>query len=372
MSWLEIKRRLRRIEFNMTEPEVLRELIASSEKVGTELRETNRTLTGHARRIATELYSGGWVREVAPDPNLADEMGYIGIDGSSYPIEGLSGEYHVPTSAACVIFQRGMQSTPEIIVGAEIFEVSERESGRFGKEVTLQMLAMETKLLLETVQNLPALAEHTIMLDGPIVDPPWNTDEEYVRMRCDAIKLAVSKGAQVLGVVKSPREVFIRDALKSQSENSCSGLLMAYKTDLHLMAHVFNSLRTRLQTASPIATSAVELTGATGASTPYMSQGVRIFSLFFQNTKRSRPLRVDWCRTSDSALGIDDEQDKIGKLMATTSFPGLPYPLPVFLAHKKCSIRRGCAEVLFQDIMTRARTSSEEEAVMLEIMRGRT
>jgi len=44
---------------------------------------------------------------------------------------------------------------------------------------------------------------------------------------------------------------------------------------------------------------------------------------------------------------------KAVKISALWTFPGQNWPLPVMMAHYKCNIRRGCAEVLYDEMITR-------------------
>ena len=51
------------------------------------------------------------------------------------------------------------------------------------------------------------------------------------------------------------------------------------------------------------------------------------------------------------------------------TYPGQDYPLPVILAHEKCNIREGCAQVLYEEIITKSRTVDPYNQLILTQLR---
>ena len=106
MSYSQLRETLKRMEFNMTEPEVLVKLISSAKDVGVKVRSNNKSLGQVAERIAKDLRDK-WIHEVESQKPSSNQI--VAIDGSFFPIEGLSGGYHVPLSAVAIEFPDGIQ-----------------------------------------------------------------------------------------------------------------------------------------------------------------------------------------------------------------------------------------------------------------------
>lgn len=365
MSWQKVRDRLRRIEFNMTEPEVLRKLITSSKDAGEEIKQNNRNLASVASIISEEFMGRKFINRSTAS-QVADEMHFVAIDGSNYPVEGSAGEFHVPMSAVAVDFPTGLKSVISIRIDANVFTFQETDNTSVHRDISLTMLAMETKLLLLTAQELTKGSETVIMLDGPIVDPPWRAPSEYISNRCRAIELCLSHGCNILGIVKSPREhYFIHYLNENGFFKDLTGKI--YNNDFYLFVHVFNQYRKRTSSVGPIYSNSIDISNEAIVD-DYANGSIQIMSFFYQNSPTSRPLRIDWCKSREYE---SEDTNRLASIVSEASLPGIPYPIPVYLAHRKCSIRQGCAEILYDDIMTRARSSSREDALILEILRGR-
>ena len=60
------------------------------------------------------------------------------------------------------------------------------------------------------------------------------------------------------------------------------------------------------------------------------------------------------------------------KATDTWTYPGQEYPLPIILAHEKCNIREGCAQVLYEEIITNlmigAGLTKRQENITIELV----
>jgi hypothetical protein len=57
------------------------------------------------------------------------------------------------------------------------------------------------------------------------------------------------------------------------------------------------------------------------------------------------------------------------KAVDSWTYPGQDYPLPIILAHDKCNIRKGCAEILYEEIITRSRSADPITQLILTQLR---
>jgi len=101
----------------------------------------------------------------------------------------------------------------------------------------------------------------------------------------------------------------------------------------------------------PICTSNID-----NATKAYRDQGIDLISFYVQKDAASRPIRVDFPVLKD----CEEKPESIAERVLTTvyawSYPGMDIPLPVFLAHNKCEVRKGCADVLYDEIITRSKS----------------
>lgn len=368
----EIQRLRRETEFNLTESQTLRNLVVEARRRGKEVRDYSRDLSNMAESISPMLVEQGLIQVVSVGCDNIDGTRLVGIDGSSYPVEGITGVLYVPMSAACVVFDNGFKTSPKVQVGASIAELHVSDVMSVGREVSMRMLTMETELLWDIAQDVDRRT--VVFLDGPIVDPPMESNSDYVSRRCDAIRTIIGNGALVLGVVKSPRDRFLLNHIKSRIGDRHSAISSSFSSDLHFLAYAFTKTRKQYGYSEPLASLHVPITSETTASLAYGRAGVDIWSFYFQFSKGVRPVRIDWCREAGSSpeeATVLAERNRIARLASLTTYPGMGYPLPVHLAHQKCSIRQGCAEVLVDEIMTGGRAAPGDESVIVEILKGR-
>lgn len=368
-SYSELKELIRRIEFNNTESEVLIKLIESAIETGERVTKDNNELVQIAKNVSKKMMKKKNLREVS-DNKLHSNNKIIAIDGSSFPIEGISGRYYVPFSAVAIEFPNGIGSKARMVFDAIISPFDASDEGQLNRDISLTMLGMETKLIQLQAENISRDKLTIIMIDGPIVDPPNIIDNEYILIRCTALKSCLNEGALIVGIVKSPKDQFF--CRYFEDEHLLKVACTVFKNDFFLMGHVFLQARKEgnINSTVPLRTTSLLLSDKSAIMEKYKDQSIFIWSFFYQESKTGRPLRIDWCTTKDlSQDKAEAQSDNIAQQIHNVMYPGIIYPLPVYLAHKKCSIKQGCAEVLYYDIITRSRTL-DDNSLILEILRG--
>jgi len=214
------------------------------------------------------------------------------------------------------------------------------------------MLTGESKAILNWgISNKEAI----VFIDGPIVDPPWYSDSSYIKFRCGAIKKCLQKSL-VIGCVKRSRDRFyIKDLIDSKKAKEKT--LDNFPSDQHLMAYIFANMRYRGY-HGPIFAKWIDISNAK-VNNLYKQNGVYIFCFFFQKSASSQVLRLDipLLSGSEKTTVIDTKMIEVAKAVNDWTYPGQDYPVPVFLAHGKCNIREGCAEVFYDEIMTRSKST---------------
>lgn len=362
----------KRIEFNLTEPEVLIRLIEDANQKGEKVQSDLRRLRKLSSSILSWLKKNSFIYDSSALNKVKPKFTCTcGIDGSFYPIGGVGGKWYVPISVVRVIFEEGINSSPNIdIYWAGIEEIFSEDKPNF--EASIKMLSGETKAIFSWATSRK---EGYVFIDGPIVDPPKIRREikkEYVKDRCESI-IKCLETSIVIGCVKRSRDEFLINYLKNTIEDEkIKAKLDDFPTDQHLLAYVFSSLRRGYGGA--LFTHWIDISSVNDLYKTYKENGVYIICLFFQKSVKSQILRLDIPLLEDpsqtSVEKINEKVLEIVKVVDEWTYPSHDYPLPVLLAHEKCSIREGCARVLYEEIITKGKGSHDiQDLIILDWLR---
>lgn len=353
MSMMDIYEQVRKTDFNRTEPETLSQLVNSAIRIGDEIKGDYVRL----RQLTDDVF------KLLKQENLLrtkqfshDDLIRLGSkvasasDGSFQSVGGADGIWYVPISAALIIFRQGINNAPEAKVGAQIMKLDERQYFNIGAAMETSMLYAEATLLKDWARDCPEDIIHFI--DGPAVDPPRIMDKEYVTFRSEAIKECLEKKVLVLCCAKKLLGNFLMERIGSTLRDFEKERVNQFASDAYLVYHVFT--KASLQSGMTVYTKPMEILETNPIYKPYKKLGVSIYFMYFQREPRSKPFRVD----IPIKTGIEINAEEIGELAAAIlsawSFPGYDLPIPIVLADNKCNIRKGCADVLYSEIITRA------------------
>jgi len=359
---------LRRYEFNRTEPETLKGLVEEAVKKGEEARREQEQLRQISRDILGELNQAGFIADV--DLGGMEEITgqcAAGVDGSFQPVGGVGGKWYVPMSCALVSFPKGIQDAPVVEVDSHIEVIQEEQHRSIHAMSSEKMLQVETKAILRWAMRNEV---STLFIDGPIVDPPLCDQNDYVEYRCKAIKECLKRNITVVGCVKRAKDVHLKGYLQSKvlQQPNQQSRLKRFPTDLQLVAFLFaHCWRQGGRQEKGIYSRPVDVSGATQVYRLYRDHGVRIFSTFVQKNVGQQILRLD---LPFAEAMLSDEKDlsrhctEAVRRTFAWSYPQHNIPLPIFIAHSKCEIRKGCAEVLYQEILTSTRTTEPIDQIV--------
>jgi hypothetical protein len=345
------------MEFNLTEHETLGKLVDDARAKGSKAREDIERLGNLSAKLAKKLvqtdlvHDEKMIKHVKPRYNCG-----VGIDGSFQLVGGLGGIWYCPISVARVVFPKGPSSKPSVdIFWAGIHEIKEQKEFKPESAASVFMLAGETKAILNWgISGKRAY----VLIDGPVADPPFYEEKNYVRERCDAI-IKCQRASSLVGCVKRSRDRFYIEFL-TKHKGFGKSELAAFPSDQHLMLFAFTQLRYQ-GWKGPIFTQLIDLSKNKVYKT-YSKNGVHIGCMFFQKSVSSQVLRLDIPLRQKAGLDLV-------KAVSDWTLPGQDYPLPVFLAHEKCNIRQGCAEVLYDEIITRSTTTDPQNQTVMALLR---
>lgn len=354
MKYQDIVEIKKRMDFNLTEPETLVELVKDAVNKGEKVQIDMRRLKNLSTKLGKFFEENNLILKETDLNTKPQHERVVGIDGSFQLVGGSGGKWYAPISVARIIFENGFGTQPKVdIFWAGIQEIDEKDDPKPNIVSGILMLSGETKAILNWgTLNKPSY----VFLDGPIVDPPVFSyaGKDYIRDRCQAINKCLEK-SNVIGCVKRSRDKFYIEYLEGiVSDDILKAHLKEFPSDQHLMAYIFSYSRARGY-QGPIFTKWIDVSEINPVYKSYKENGIYIASLFFQKNVMTQVLRLDvpFLHPLEGEEEVSKEIKQIAKAVDMWTYPGQDYPVPVYLAHEKCNIREGCAQVLFDEIMTK-------------------
>jgi hypothetical protein len=359
--------RIKRIEFNKTEPEVLIELIKDANQKGEKVQKESKRLKNRAKEVFKKLsiFEEILIKEdkLPSDYNPLIEC-TIGIDGSYNKVGGVGGKWYSPYSIVRIRFENGITSMPIVdIYSAGIEEIEEQETPNVDEEASLRMLEGETKAINNWgSKNISSI----VFIDGPIVDPPTYKDKDYIDYRCKAIKKCL-KHSLVIGCVKRSRDIFFIKDFEKILGSSNGELRKDFLGDQQIFAYFFTNFRFENDYRGVLFSKYIDISDHDTCQM-YKENGLHVYSTFYQKNINSKILRIDIAIPEESLSNAQDLILKGIKASADWQYPKQDIPLPIELAHEKCKIRKGAADILYEEIITKSRsTSIDDQIVMLQL-----
>ncbi len=348
---------LREYEFNKTEPETLVGLVEKALERSKEARNSTETYLRKSITLFESLNENNILCHIPFDPEIQNFANYeaTGVDGSNQVVGGIGGRWYIPISCATVNFPSGLTSKPNVTVAANIESLDEREPEAVTSQAEYIMLAIETTAMKRCALDKKSDSEAIMFLDGPIIDPPFEASGEIVEKRCEAIKLCLTKNIFVLGIVKRVIGNMFIDHFSNFESLPEKQLLQDMYSDFNVACHVFTHLAEKkgegIMHTKPF--NMIELT-FNAASSAYRDAGIDVYTMLFQNGALSKPIRVDIPVISGAHPNLEEIAKKTSKIIRAWSPPNASLPVPILIAHDKCNVRKGCAEVLYNEIINKS------------------
>lgn len=370
-----IRDRLNWDDFNRTEPETLAKLMDRAVAEGGAARRELRELNEQSRRLLPWCREQGLLHEAERKQPPEELNGcLVGIDGSCQQLGGPGGIWYIFVSAAQIVFRTGLRNAPEVFPVADIIRLQERDLQKVGLQASMAMMQVECRAIASWAsQQIASL----VMIDGPIADPP-TIRGEYVSRRCAAIRACLNQGIPVIGVVKRTVDTqFLNQwsVLAEQTRPELSAVFSRYINDGYLLGHLMTLLLHQSDSASycishPVDVSRVEQEG--GVLSDYLTEGVAIAVRYLMASVGSPLVRIEVAMPADMAASDHDiavATEHAATVILHCTYPGQQIPLPVQLAHEKCNIRQGCAEVLYYEIMTAQMATDTATQILMSKLR---
>lgn len=361
---IELKKRM---EFNMTESEVLIKLVDDANHKGEKVQKENKRLKNNAKKTLRKLCESEEIllkEDKLPRDYNPLEKCAVGIDGSYYLVGGVGGKWYSPYSIVRIRFENGIKSMPLVdIYSAGIEEIEEQKTSNVDGEASLRMLVGETKAIDNWAsKNISSI----VFIDGPIADPPTYKDKRYIEDRCKAIKKCLNNSS-VIGCVKRSRDIFFIKDFEKIIGLGNGELRKDFLSDQQLFAYFFSNFRFENDYWDVLFSKSIDISDY-DIYQMYKDNGLYVYSSFYQKNVDSKILRIDIAIPEEKLSSAQDLVLKGIKASSCWQYPKQYIPLPIELAHEKSKIREGAAEILYEEILTKSRsTSIDDQITMLQL-----
>ncbi len=382
MSYEYSSERLKKlIEFNKTEPEILRKLIEHASRRSRELEELILKQRILGEKILIEV--GGIIGYSRVEGNPYTSI--LGVDGSNQVVGGRSGNYYIMLSAVVVHLPQGIGTRSPIVKYPDVTIVSFNDpSGEVVGDVAEDaMMLLETRAIVEAVDLAGENSTNgltPLFIDGPIMDPPRSIRSEslgvfkqilgdvasvdvYYGLRTNALTSAYRKNVLPIGFVKKPGTDKLLMKIISKRVDE---VYKVFSGDEELVRTILTIAMIKEPPSKGYIyyTMPMEYPNDNPLYSKYKSLGLTIYYSYSMLSPYTRPFRVEVALPKTIPLRRAYELTiHAVKLSHLLTLPGQKHPLPVLLAHEKCKIRRGAAELIYEEILAKTVKPSGDRVV---------
>ncbi|HIP31877.1 MAG TPA: hypothetical protein EYG86_03855 [Crocinitomicaceae bacterium] len=369
----ELQERIRRLEFDKLPHEVAIRFIEESIEKGSKLRSEFKKAENEAENILKILLDAGEILKVnfnRDDINKLSSIPSAGIDGSNRVKGGKLGIYYIMLIAGIAKFLEGVHGTCNVefsdVKIEEYFDPTGEKVHAIAEDL---MLELETKAIHHFVnRDAPKNKKTILLLDGPIIDPPrppvLKSSLSYIEYRCKAIRSCIDRNPPITVVGFNKR--IMGNLYKNYVEELTKRKLTNIHSDFNLVSLLFyNLLREEYELQGEIKsiyyTKPIKVDNVPVAKDYEKYGEIEIYSTFSVFSLRHPPFRVDIPVVAGTDLSeVNKYAEEIIKFIKVSTFPGLRYPIQIVTIHEKVSLRDGAAQLIYNEILTRATTTTED------------
>ncbi len=387
----------RRRDFAKTEPEILQELIKKASEESRNYSEFMRRIKEAGLKIADFLYRIGFIEKIeipySVDRVLARKH-YVGIDGSFYVTGGRGKRYYIMMTAVIIELPKGIDTRPEELVkrypGIEIRVYDDVSGGKEVFEVAEDlMMWLETNAIEKKVEEYDG-SEQYVFIDGPVIDPPRLPSKYvsqvkvdglgYIDYRAKVFRRAYEKGLEIYGYVKSARTDNLlkkqvmdlaKQHLNDKEYREIEETLNVFASDQELAFAVLFTILSLLKRKYSdryvvYITKPTQIHGdvleENEVYREYYERGLTVYYTYAISRYMDKVYRLEVMlpQGADPREALERLIRGV-KLASSITLPGQKHPLPIILAHEKCKIRRGAAEIIYEEILARVAEPSGDE-----------
>jgi hypothetical protein len=318
-----------------------------------------------AHELAKALMEKGIIKVANVDQNIMDMYKNalaIGVDSSRQLPYRILNTYYCPITSAIVFFN-GINS--KMVFDSEapckLFEETNLAPEEAIRKVREEMYRCEVSAITRVSSSTlfkDAVGKKGIlvMIDGPIIDPPnEKLYDGYIQERANALLACKEDGALVIGCVKSLEGYHFLNFLKSQKDlQELAVVAEGFGQDPQLIPFLFSTLYSK---GPMLETIPIKRNEPKELINEYKKFGIeQIYRIYLTIYGRGTILGAEYFAEEKEAVEMGA---KICSAIRAWGIPGTKIPLPVLAAHRRCNIKRGSAEYLYRELVTRALSCEE-------------
>ena len=355
-----LKKIKNKIDFDKTKSELLIDFISKMGKVGDDLKKHLNAIMRNSFKIKNEIKNKFNLYAINSNYNSDLNSGEIvAVDGSSNIGGQLSGKFVCLYSVARIhiVTDESNNLLPSEYYWGDLEIIDALDEIKIKELLEVKMIQKETEAYNDSIQlyNKSSKGYNVLFVDGPVIDPPAYKEEEFVRSRCDIIKNLISNKIILIGCVK---RIFSSDfcsyITNLISDDGLKDKIKIYLNDSYLISSLMADYRKQNNYHGVIITDFYKnLLSENTASHKYHMQDIEVRSLFFQYSTRHNLIRVDIPFIRSKDIDVDDIYEIVKTNLIEWSYPGIDIPYPVYLAHDFSKIRNGCAQKIYDDIISK-------------------
>ncbi len=378
----QLRRELNMLSFNKLPAEAMVKFVEETSKQSEAMKQSAKEYRKSAKKALSLMVSKSIIHKM--DLTKTDLSEYAktltdAVDGSLQKYPRPDGGWMIFYSVARIRYPQGYDSDVDVLVTPAIRTINQIDEKGAGAAAEKFMMDMETEALKVTAMSRKKESDGIIFLDGPIIDPPFENQKQYVEGRTFAIKQGFSRGAQLIGIVKRISGTLFSNHYKSFFPLSESVEFENMLSDKNLAVHIFTEYlkndKDCLAYTEPILLSEINSKGKTGeigkkAANEYQNNGVDVLTFLMANGYVSSPIRVDIALSPSKKFVKNDLVIEAIKSIVRWAAPGRHIPIPVILAHEKCNIGQGAADILFREFITGSKSNEDVENIIQMKMMG--
>jgi hypothetical protein len=328
-----------------------------------------------AHELGEKLVEKGIIKVVKENPKILETYKNalaIGIDSSSQPPLRILSTYYSPITSALVYFDGINKVIFDSDAPCNIFEETNLTPEDALRRVREEMYRCEVSAIMRVssstlFKSAIGKKEILLMIDGPIIDPPnKKLYEGYVRERVNALLACKEGGALVMGCVKNLEGCFFLKFIDSQEElRELAIIAEGFGSDSQLIPFIFSTLYSEGYALEAIPIKRTEPKWLIDEYEKFGLDGV--YRIYLTLGGGGTYIAVEYIANDDDAVKIGK---KVSDAVRAWWMPGTKIPLPVLVAHSRCNIKRGAAEYLYRELLTRALSSEEGARIFGAFSRG--
>jgi len=311
-----------------------------------------------------------WLIDISPAKQLEirKQFEIYGVDGSNKLFKGIGSVFYSTWSTVSVKkrFPNSkdlLQDKLQIQSGVKSYKLSDLKDPASEKLKNLNLSCGIQDLPTTTDQSIKLLADNDmldketdtiknieggeniiIFIDGPLVDPPKNAGDAYIKKRAKAIREHLKLGTKFYCVVK---RIFDNFYIKDKSKTISTEIIkkLNYFAD---DSELLETLYINYNWGKNIISDLIKLNNVNSDHKKYSQKGIDIYAFYLKMESKGSVIRVEYPVLKDRPA--PDAREIIPILISQVP-PGYNLPEPIILAHFLCNKHATQCFNLFQKML---------------------